>query len=74
MKGDKAMTKGIVKKFDSEKGYGFITPDDGSKDVFVHFTAIDHEGYRELKKGDKVEFSIGEGRDGRPEAKNVKTI
>lgn len=68
------MIKGIVKKFDNEKGYGFITPDDGSKDVFVHYSGIEGEGYRELHPGDKVEFVIGEGRDGRPEAKNVRKI
>ena len=53
--GSKAMT-GIVKWFNAEKGYGFITPDDGSADVFVHFSAIVADGYKKLVEGQKVTF------------------
>lgn len=50
------MQTGTVKWFNSAKGYGFITPDDGSKDVFVHYSAIDGQGYKQLQEGDKVQF------------------
>ncbi|HYN87896.1 MAG TPA: cold shock domain-containing protein [Ardenticatenaceae bacterium] len=49
---------GVVKWFNGEKGYGFITPDDGQKDVFVHYSAIQTEGFRNLDEGQRVEFSI----------------
>ena len=61
--------KGIVKWFDSEKGYGFITSEEG-KDVFVHYSAIVAEGYKALAEGDKVEFEVKEGDRG-PQASNV---
>ena len=65
------MTTGTVKWFSSEKGYGFITPDDGSADVFVHFSAIAGEGYRNLDEGQKVEFETTSGPKG-PQAASVK--
>ena len=65
------MAIGTVKWFSSEKGYGFITPDDGSKDVFVHFSAIVMEGYKTLSEGQKVEYDVAEGQKG-PQAANVK--
>ncbi len=62
--------RGTVKWFNAEKGYGFITKEDGSGDVFVHYTAIQGDGFRTLNEGDVVEFEIGEGRKG-PQAQNV---
>lgn len=62
---------GTVKWFNESKGYGFIVPDDGSEEVFVHFSNITGDGFRTLEEGQKVEFEIGQGRKG-PEATNVK--
>ncbi|MEZ5357341.1 MAG: cold shock domain-containing protein [Candidatus Zixiibacteriota bacterium] len=67
------MSKGTVKWFNAEKGYGFITPQDGKEDLFVHHTNITVEGYRTLTDGQEVEFEIGEGRKG-PEATNVRPL
>ena len=64
------MAKGKVKWFNSSKGYGFITPEDGSKDVFVHHNAIQGEGYKSLDEGQSVEFEVQQGQKG-PEAINV---
>jgi CspA family cold shock protein len=64
------MQTGKVKWFNAEKGFGFITPDDGSKDVFVHFSAIQGGGYRSLPEGAAVEFEVGQGAKG-PQAMNV---
>jgi CspA family cold shock protein len=64
---------GTVKWFSSEKGFGFITPDDGSADVFVHFSAIAGEGYRNLDENQKVEYEVGQGQKG-PQASNVRPI
>ena len=64
------MTTGTVKWFSDQKGYGFITPEDGSKDCFVHHNAIQGEGYKSLNEGQAVEFEIGEGPKG-PQATNV---
>ena len=66
------MPTGTVKWFNDEKGFGFITPDDGSKDVFVHQTAIVSEGFRTLTEGSKVEFET-ESSDKGPKAANVRT-
>ncbi len=57
-------TTGKIKWFNNTKGFGFITPDDGGKDVFVHYNAIRGEGYRSLKEDDKVEFTVKEGEKG----------
>lgn len=65
------MAGGIVKWFNDEKGYGFITPDDGSKDLFVHYSNIDGDGFKSLSEGQKVTFESGEGRKG-PEATSVQ--
>ena len=63
------MAQGTVKWFNSEKGYGFITVDDGGADVFVHYSAITADGYRSLEEGQRVEFEVGQGQKGpRPRA------
>ena len=62
--------KGSVKWFNESKGFGFITPEDGSKDVFVHFSAIQDNGFKTLSEGQKVEFEIENGAKG-PSAVNV---
>jgi CspA family cold shock protein len=65
------MATGTVKWFNDAKGYGFITPDGGGKDVFVHHTAIQMEGFRSLAEGQKVEYEVTEGPKG-PQAANVR--
>lgn len=67
------MTVGTVKWFNSSKGYGFIAPDDGSKDVFVHQTSIEGGGYRELTEGQRVEFDSEQGAKG-PQAVRVRSV
>ncbi|MBV4365982.1 CspA family cold shock protein [Erwinia persicina] len=64
---------GLVKWFNAEKGFGFISPTDGSKDVFVHFSAIQNQGFKTLEEGQKVEFSIENGQKG-PAAANVTAL
>ena len=66
-------TKGTVKWFNTEKGFGFITPENGGKDCFVHQSAIQAEGFRSLAEGDRVEFDPVEGQKG-PAAGNVVRV
>ncbi|RAV31682.1 transcription antiterminator/RNA stability regulator CspE [Corynebacterium heidelbergense] len=67
------MAQGTVKWFNAEKGFGFIAPDDGSADVFVHYSEIQGSGFRSLDENQKVEFEIGEGAKG-PQAQNVVAL
>jgi CspA family cold shock protein len=67
------MVKGKVKWFNGSKGYGFITRDDGEADVFVHFSAIQGDGYKSLEEGNAVEFDVTQGQKG-PQATNVRLI
>ena len=67
------MAQGSVKWFNAEKGFGFISVDDGSGDVFVHFTAIQADGYRSLEENQRVEFDITRGPKG-PQAEAVRPI
>jgi CspA family cold shock protein len=71
--GRSAMPNGTVKWFNDAKGFGFIAPEDGSKDVFVHHTAIKSEGFRSLAEGQKVTFDVEQGQKG-PQAANVRPL
>ena len=67
------MATGTVKWFNAEKGYGFITPDDGSSDVFAHFSAIQSNGYRSLEEAQRVEFDTAQGPKG-AQAENIRPL
>ncbi len=67
------MAKGKIKWFSDQKGYGFVTPDDGSKDCFVHHSAIQGEGYKSLSEGQEIEFTVEQGPKG-PQATNVMKV
>ena len=65
------MPVGIVKWFNPAKGFGFIEPEDGSKDVFVHMSAVEKAGLRLLNEGQRVSYDVAPGRDGRTAAENL---
>ena len=67
------MAVGTVKWFNATKGFGFIKPDDGGQDLFVHPTEIQMSGYRQLAEGQRVEFEVGEGKKG-PQATGVRPV
>jgi CspA family cold shock protein len=67
------MAQGTVKWFNAEKGFGFIAPADGGADVFVHFSAIESQGYRTLEENQTVEFEVTQGQKG-PQASNVRPV
>jgi cold shock protein len=67
------MTEGTVKWFNADKGFGFITPEDGGEDLFVHFSAIQVSGYKTLEDGQRVRFEVTQGQKG-PQASNVQPL
>ena len=67
------MAQGTVKWFNAEKGFGFITPDSGGQDLFVHFSAIQNDGYRTLDEGQAVEYEPGQGQKG-PQAEQGRPL
>ncbi len=67
------MALGTVKWFNAEKGYGFITPDDGGADVFAHYSAIAAQGFRSLNENQRVEFEVTQGQRG-PQAANIRPL
>ena len=67
------MAQGTVKWFNSEKGYGFISRDDGDKDVFVHYSEIQGSGFKSLEENQRVEFEVAQGNKG-PQATNVRVL
>ncbi len=68
------MTKGTVKWFNAVKGYGFIVPDDGSKDAFVHISAVESAGLSSLSEGQKVSYELQPGQNGKSSAENLSVI
>ena len=67
-------TTGTVKFFNSSKGYGFITPDEGGKDVFVHISAVERAGLGNLREGQKLQYELERGRNGKTAAVNLKAV
>jgi cold shock protein len=73
LEGDSRMAQGTVKWFNPDKGFGFIAPDDGTADIFVHHSAIDMSGYRTLTENQKVEYTASQGPKG-PQAEQVRAL
>jgi CspA family cold shock protein len=71
LKGDYTMAKGTVKWFNTTKGFGFIAPETGGKDIFVHISAVERAGIRQLNDGQAVTYDLEAGRDGRESATNL---
>jgi CspA family cold shock protein len=69
---EKIMATGTVKWFNTQKGYGFIQPEDGSKDVFVHISAVEHSGIGNLTEGQKLSYDLEPGKQGKTSAVNLK--
>ena len=67
------MSQGTVKWFNAEKGFGFITPDEGGSDLFVHHSSIQMKGFRALQEGERVSFEVTQGQKG-PQASNVQKV
>ena len=67
----RTVSRGKVKWFDAKKGFGFITPDDGGEDLFVHFSNIESDGFKSLLEGQEVEYTVGQGKKG-PQATDVR--
>jgi CspA family cold shock protein len=73
IKENRSLANGTVKWFSEQKGYGFITPEDGGKDLFVHYSNIIGDGFRNLQDGQAVEYDAAQGQKG-PEAQNVRAV
>jgi CspA family cold shock protein len=71
---ERVMSQGTVKWFNAQKGFGFIQPDDGSKDVFVHISAVERAGFGGLNEGQKVSYDLESGQQGKTSATNLKSI
>jgi CspA family cold shock protein len=70
--GESSMPSGTVKWFNAKKGFGFIQPDDGSKDVFVHISAVERSGIGNLNEGQKISYELEQGRQGKTSAVNLR--
>ena len=68
------MTTGTVKWFNSVKGYGFIQPEDGDKDTFVHISAVESAGLNGLREGQKIQYELAPGKDGKSSAENLVAL
>lgn len=68
------MATGTVKWFNDAKGFGFITPDGGGEDLFAHFSAINMQGFKSLKEGQKVSFEVTAGNKGKKQASNIQSV